>query len=191
MSTRNFALGLGLLLPLASATPADAQRVRADIIIGGGPVAGRVIIGNRGRDGYYGRPRPIRGVEWVRARDYRRDDWWRRFQRESRLVVVFWDRDDDRYYLDRFRSNLLEIRIYEQGGRYYRLEDDGYGRRYDDRYDNRSDGRYDGPYYDRSYGRYDARHDKWHRNNRRDQGREHRGGRRDDREDHDWDDDRR
>jgi hypothetical protein len=119
-------------------------------------------------------------VEWVRARDYRRDDWWRRFQRESRLVVVFWDRDDDRYYLDRFRSGLLEIRLYERDGRFYRLEDDGYGARYDDRYN------------DRSYGRNDNRYDDRRRDDRRldrhDNRKDKRGDRRDNRRDNDRDD---
>ncbi|HEU5218487.1 MAG TPA: hypothetical protein VFU23_07500 [Gemmatimonadales bacterium] len=180
---RNFVLGTALLLPLISAVPAHAQRVNADIIIGGGPVAGRVIIGDRGRDGYRGRPRPIRRVEWIRSRDYRRDDWWRRFQRESRIVVVFWDRDDDSYYLDRFRSGLLEIRLFERDGRFYRLEDERYGRRYDDRYDRRYDDR-DRRYDDRDgYGdrrrddRRDNRRDGWDgRDNRRD---DHRDDRRD------------
>jgi hypothetical protein len=177
---RNFVIGSAVLLPLLAAKPAEAQRVNADIIIGGGPIAGRVIIGDRDRGGYYGRPRPIRGVEWVRARDYRRDDWWRRFQRESRLVVVFWDRDDDRYYMDRFRSGLLEIRLYERDGRFYRLEDDGYG--------------FDGRYNDRSYGRYDNRNDNRGRNDRRwdrhDNRKDKRGDQRDNRRDNRRDNDR-
>ncbi len=199
VTTRNFVFGSALLLPLFSAVPAQAQRVNADIMIGGGPVSGRVIIGDRGRDGYRGRPRPIRRVEWIGARDYRRDDWWRRFQRESRLIVVFWDRDDDSYYMDRYRSELLEIRVYERDGHFYRVEDDGYGARYDDgaygryddryddRYNNGSYGRYDDRYNHRSNGRYEDRHDKWHRKNQRGNGRDHRRNDRrdDDRDDHD------
>ena len=170
VSARIFVIGSAVLLPLFSATPAQAQRVNADIIIGGGPIAGRVIIGDRGGDGYRGRPRQIDRVEWVRARDYRRDDWWWRFQRESRLIAVYWDRDDDSYYLDRFRAGLLEIRLYERDGRFYRLEDDGYGAGYDDRYNDR--------YNDRSYGRYDNRYDVRRRDDRRDKhkdDREHKG----------------
>ena len=174
VSARIFAIGSAVLLPLFSATPAQAQRVNADIIIGGGPIAGRVIIGDRGGDGYRGRPRPIRRVEWIGARDYRRDDWWRRFQRESRLVVVFWDRDDDNYYLDRYRSDLLEIRAYERDGHFYRVEDDGYGARYDDRAYGRYDDRYGG-------GRY--------RDNRRDRHKDDKDHRRHDRQDHRGDDD--
>ncbi len=147
--------------------PAQAQRVSADIIIGGGPIAGRISIG--------GRPRPIRGVEWVRSRDYRRDDWWRSFQRGSRLVVVFWDRDDDSYYFDRFRPGLLEIRLFERDGRYYRLEDDGY----------------DFPGYGYGYSqpryqvpRYDPRDDRRFNNNRREDRRDdRRDNRRDGRDD--------
>jgi len=161
--TRNFALSSALLLPLISAVPAQAQRVSADIIIGGGPVAGRVIIG----DQYRGRPRPIREIEWVRGYDYRRDDWWRRFQRESRVIVVYWDRYDDRYYLDRFRGDLVEIVVYERGDRFYRIEDDGRGPRYGDRaygwYDGRNDHRYDN-----RPRRPDDRYDNQRWDNRRD-----------------------
>ena len=177
-----------VLFPLFSAVPANAQRVNADIIIGGGPIAGRVIIGDHERDGYRGRPRPIRGIDWIRASDYRRDDWWRRFERESRPVVVYWDRNDDCYYLDRFRPGLEEIRVYERDGRFYRLEEDGYGggydNRYDDRYDNRYDSRYDHRYDSRYDSRYDHRYDNHHYDNRRwDDRRGHRKGDEDDRDD--------
>lgn len=144
VNARNSLLGLGLMLPLITAKPAQAQRVSADIIIGGGPVAGRVTIGDR--------PRPLRGVEWVRARDYRRDDWWRSFQRGSRIIVVYWDRNDDYYYMDRFRPDLLEIRLFERDGRYYRLEDDGYGFDGYDGYGYSYGNGYGGGYYGNGYG---------------------------------------
>ncbi len=182
MITRNFVLGSALLLPLFGVQPAAAQRVRADIIIGGGPIAGRVTIGDHDRDGYRGRPRAIGHIEWVRARDYRRDDWWRDFQRGSRLVIVYWDRDDDAYYLDRYRPDLVELRMYERGGRFYRLEDDGYGARYDDRYDVRVNGRFDNRYNDRSNQRYDNRGER-PRDDRFDNRRDGRDDRRDSRRD--------
>ncbi len=187
MTTRKFVLGSALLMPLLSVSPTQAQRVRADIIIGGGPVAGRVIIGDQNR--YHGRPRSIERMEWVRARDYRRDDWFRRFQRESRVVVVYYDRDDDCYYFDRFRPDLEEIEAYERDGRYYRLEDDGYGARYDDRAYGRYDDRYNDGSYSGSYGRYDDRYVGRHRDNRRDKHKGDKDHRRHDRQDHRWDDD--
>ena len=42
VSARNLVLSSAFLLPLLTATPAAAQRVEADIRIGGGPVSGRV-----------------------------------------------------------------------------------------------------------------------------------------------------
>lgn len=164
VNTRNLVLGSVMLLPLLTAKPASAQRVNADIIIGGGPIAGRVIIGDRGRDEYRGRPRPIRRVEWIHARDYRRNDWWRRFERESRVIVVFWDRRDDSYYYDRHHSGLAEIRLYEREGRFYRRDDD------------RRDGRYDND-------RRDVRYEDRRRDDRRDDRRDRKDNRRDDRRD--------
>lgn len=170
MSTRNFVFSSAILLPLFSAAPAQAQRVNADIIIGGGPVSGRITIGDRGR--YERRPRAIRRIEWVRVRhDNRRDDRYRKFRNDHRVVIVYYDRRDDRYYLDRFHPGLVEIRVYERGGNYYRLEDDRDYGRYAERYD------------DRGYD--DRRSDDRRRDDRRGERRDDRRGDRDyDRDEH-------
>lgn len=185
---RNLVLGSALLLPLFSAVPASAQRVRADIIVGGGPVAGRVLIGDRGG---YDRPRRIGGFEWIRANDYDRDDWWRSFERDSRIVVVYWDPDEDAYYLDDFRSGLVEVRMYECDGRFYRLEENRYGGRIYDRYDprwnvrldyrnnGRFNGRYDGRYNDRYNERYDDRYHDRNRDRKHDRNNDRWNGRND------------
>jgi len=171
VNARNLVLSSAILFPLLLVSPVEAQRVSADIIIGGGPVSGRVIIGDRRYDR---RPRMIRRIELVRRHDNRRSDWYRKFRRDHHVVMVYYDRRDDCYYFDRFRSGLVEIRVYERDGRYYRLDDDRDFDRYDERYD-RYDDRYDGRYGDR-------RDDRW--GDRRDDRRDDRwGDRRDDRRD--------
>jgi hypothetical protein len=155
MNARNLVLSSALLFPLFSIAPLQAQRVNADIRIGGGPVSGRIVIDDRGRDRYRSRPRPIGRIEWIRARDYRRNDWFRNFRRDARVIVIFYDRRDDRYYRDRFDRGLEEIRVFERDGRYYRLENDG--RDYDDRrYDDRRHNDRDRDGRDR-----DGRDDRW------------------------------
>ena len=143
MYARQMFTGSLLLTSLAIARPVSAQRVIADIRIGGGPVAGHVIIGDRGEyrprpRGYdgYGRyePRIIR-VERVYFRDRGcRYGWYKDFRRHARVVVVYYDRREDRYYDRGGRPGLREIEVFERDGRFYRPDDD-------DRYDN--DGRYD------------------------------------------------
>jgi hypothetical protein len=154
VNTRNLVLGTAMLLPLLAVKPAEAQRVRADIRIGGGPIGGRVILGDR--DGYRGRPRLLRGISWIRADLYRRNDWWNDFERGSRIVVVYYDPDDDVYYLDRFAPDLIELSLYERDGRYYRLDDDAYGYGYGiaPRYDIRLNGRFNN-WYNQRFGRRD------------------------------------
>ena len=141
MQMRFFPAGLALLVPLLlSAQPADAQRVRADIRIGGGPLSGHIHIGPD-RDYRDYRPRRLR-VEYLRWRDYsHRRDWVRQFHRDARVVVIYYDRRDGFYY-DRFRPGLYEIRVFERKGRFYRWDDDGFYRR--GRFDGRSDDRYEG-----------------------------------------------
>jgi hypothetical protein len=157
MYFRNLILGSAALVPLLGARPALAQRVQADIRIGGGPISGRVIIGDR----YRYRPReayiPVRRVyvERVRFRDRgRREGWFKKFRRSAR-VVVFYDRRDDCFY-DRYRPGYREIEVFERDGRYYWPDEDRY---YDDRYDSRYDGRYDSRYDPRYDPRYDGRND--------------------------------
>ena len=152
MRIGSLGFGSAVLFSLLSAGSASAQRVSADIRIGGrGPVSGHVRIESRDRDRYrdryrrdYGyRPREVR-VEVFRRNDRGRHlGWYRQLQRRGRLVVVYYDRDEDCYYDRRFYSGLQEIRVYEQDGRYYRPDDDRYDDRDYDRYDRR-DGRNDG-----------------------------------------------
>lgn len=151
MRIGSLGFGSAVLFSLLSAGSASAQRVSADIRIGGrGPVSGHVRIESRDRDRYrdrydrdYGyRPRQVR-VEVFRRNDRgRHEGWYRQLQRRGRLVVVYYDRDEDCYYDRRFYPGLQEIRVYEQDGRYYRSEDDRYDDRYD-RDDRRNDDRYD------------------------------------------------
>ena len=174
MSARNLVLSSAFLLPLLTATPAAAQRVEADIRIGGGPVSGRVIIGDRDRYDYRYRPRHVGRVEWIRVRDRGfNHGWFKKFRREARVIVVYYDRRGDGYY-DHYRRGWDRVRLYERGGRFYRIDDDDFYDRYDDR-EWRRDGRYD----DRWDDRYDRRDDRW--DDRRDDRRDDRYGRRDDR----------
>ncbi|NOT07795.1 MAG: hypothetical protein HOP28_06280 [Gemmatimonadales bacterium] len=162
MRVHRFLLSSALAAPLFLATSAIAQRVEADIRIGGGPIGGRIVIRDRDRDDYRNyRPRQISRVHWIRVRDRRDFDRFQRFQRGARVVVVFYDRRDDRYY-DRFRPGLFEIRLFERDGRFFRLDDDRYGRD-DYRWDNRRDGRRDDRRDDRRDGRRD---DRGNRDNR-------------------------
>jgi hypothetical protein len=166
MNTQNLLVSSSLLVSLLASTPAQAQRVSADIRIGGGPIDGWVRIGDRDR--YRSRPVVRRiYVERIRRDHGRHYGWYKNFRRGARIVVVYYDPRDD-YYYDRGYDGLEEIRVYERDGRYYRIDDDGYGTyddrgygRYDDRY-GRQDGRYDGRYDQRNSrrdGRYDGRYD--------------------------------
>ena len=178
MFSRVFASS-ALLLPLLTAEPASAQRVSADIRIGGGPIAGHIRIGPDRR--YRERPRFVR-VEVLRGRDYyRRPSWFRSFRNEARIIVVFYDRGRD-YYYDRFRPGLMRVNVYERGGRFYRWDDDRFDRWVGDRWNNnRWDDRYDG--YDRRDDRYDRRDDRFDRRDDRYDRRDDRRDRRDDRRD--------
>jgi hypothetical protein len=153
MNTRLLLVSSSFLVSLLASAPAQAQRVSADIRIDGGPVAGRVRIGDRDR--YRSRPVVRRVyVERIRRDRGRHNGWYKDFRRGARIVVVYYDPRDDFYY-DRRYDGLEEIRVYERDGRYYRLDDDRYGYD-DDRYDDRRDGRYDG----RNGGRYDDRRNR-------------------------------
>ncbi|HEV8599776.1 MAG TPA: hypothetical protein VGQ69_10480, partial [Gemmatimonadales bacterium] len=88
--------GSAMVFSLLSAGSASAQRVSADIRIGGrGPVSGHVIIGSRDRYDYrrdYGyRPRQLR-VEVVRGRRDRgwHQGWFRQFRQQPRVVIVYY-----------------------------------------------------------------------------------------------------
>lgn len=155
---------LALLLVLPGAL--SAQRVAADISIGRGPIAGRVIIGDpypryphqvaEVRPRYRYRPlyRPVAVID-----RYRGNGWYR--QHGYRTARIWYDTDRRSYYeqYDRNYPGLREVVVYEQGGRYYR--DD----RRSDRY-NRN-GRYDRDDRRDRDGRNDDRRDddnRWDRN---------------------------
>ena len=164
MNTRILLVSSSLLTSLLLSTSAQAQRVSADIRIGGGPVSGRVLIDSRERY----RPRRV-SVERIRFGDRDRDyGWFDDFRRDARVIVLYYDDRDDYYYDRSYYPGLAEIRIFERGGRYYRIDDE---RRY---YENRSRSRYD----DGNRGRFDRRDNR--RNDRYDD-------RRDRGRDRDWD----
>lgn len=144
MNARRIALSVGLVALGVVGTPqsSSAQRVSADIHIGTGPVDGIIRIGDRPDYRVYGRPRRM-------IVERRHGRWNSRHYRNAQFVVVFYDRGRDLYF-DRYDQGLEEVRVFQDGGRYYRYDSyDGY-----DRYD-----RYDG------YDRYD-RGDRWGRNDR-------------------------
>jgi len=166
MRLASVGFGSALLLSLLTAEPADAQRVSADIRIGGvGPVSGHIRIGDRyewRRDRY--RPRRI-VVEHFGRRDRRwYDGWFRQWRRGAEVVIVFSDRDG-RHYYDRYRPGFHEVRVFRRGGRYYRVDDDRWDR--DDRYDR--DGR--------GLDRRDRRDDRADRDRNRDGRDDRRSGR--------------
>jgi hypothetical protein len=137
-----------LLTALIVGGPAQAQQVRADIILRSGPVASHVFIGN----GYstYGRQRvvyrrvPVRRVVLAprvivveRVRHHGYGDW-RRFGYSP--VTLYYI---DGQYFERgfYRPGLREIVVYERGGRYYREGDEN--ARYHRDHDERQHDRYD------------------------------------------------
>lgn len=157
------ALGLGLaaVTALAPTGQAEAQRVSADIHIGGWPVAGTIRIGERPyyRDyGYYGRPRRHEVV--IVHRDYprrvvveRRHGWNWKKHRNAELVVVYYDRHCGLYF-DRYHRGLEEVRVLRDRDRYYWYDDYDGGR--DDRY-----------LYDRRGHDRDRDRDRYRRDDRR------------------------
>ncbi len=166
MLSRFFA-GSALLVPLLFlAQPASAQRVSADIRIGGGPIAGHIRIGPDYRA--HRVARDVR-VEVLRSRDYyQRADWLRQFRRDARVFVLYYDRDRD-FYSDRFRPGLIEVQVFERGGHFYRWDNSRFDRwvrdrwsdgRWDDRFDDRRDNRRNDRSADRRNDRRDPRSDQ-------------------------------
>jgi len=139
------------LAAFAVAAPLQAQLVRADVVVGSGPVLGHVVI-NDGYSTYRRLPvvvyeRPVRVIVVER---FRNRGEWRRWKRHGyHQISVFYD--DGRYY-DRGRPGAREVVVYERDGRYYRDCDD-------DRYDDR-DYRRDDNYRDRDW-HHDRDHDRW------------------------------
>ena len=122
-STRAWSLVAGLAL---MATPLHAQRVSAEVVVRGGPVAGRVAVD----DGYSSYRRPVRRVvverhvpRVLRVERLRHRHWkhWRRHG--YRAVVVYYI--DGRYY-DRSwgRHHGHQVVVYERRGRLYRVDRD-------------------------------------------------------------------
>ena len=160
-----------VLLTLALLAPVtlSAQRVTADIAIGSGPVAGRIIIGEP--DYYHGgvaprhapRYRPaVREVIVVRA--HRGHGWYRRYG--WRPVRVWYDASRRVYYANRpvyGTRGLRLVVVYERGGRYV-FDDDDRGWRDADRRDRYDDDRYDDDRYDDEYRGAD--HDGYGRDGR-------------------------
>ena len=146
------------LVPVLAAAPISAAaQVAADVVVAGGPVSGRVVVGRPYPAPVYLRPRVVYverhvpEVIVVERRHYRgprghAHGYWRKHG--FRRVVVWESRGVyyDRWY--RGIPGIREVVVYERGGRYYRDWDgdpryystyDG-GRRYyadgdDDRYD--------------------------------------------------------
>lgn len=132
--SRTVLFSTGLILSL-TAVPraADAQRVSADIVLRGGPIAGVVRIGRP--PSYYGRyvevirprARPSRvivlrrepaRVQIIRWQGHRHDGRYCRGGHFSR-VGVFYDGRHDRFY-DGYRPGLEEVEVYEHDGVLYR-----------------------------------------------------------------------
>lgn len=146
VSRQAFGLGLAVLAATSIPNGAQAQRVAADIHIGGWPIAGTIRIGERP---YYSRgyghyPRPRR-----RIADYgyprqivvdRRHGWNWKKHRDARLVVVYFDRQCGLYF-DRYHHGLQEVRVLRDDDQYYWYDD--YDSRDDDRflYDRRGNDR--------------------------------------------------
>ena len=142
------------LAVLAVPGAAQAQRVVADISIHQGPIAGRVIIGDR----YH--PRPDYR-EYAVVRQYHGGGWYR--SNGYHPMRMYWD--GYRYYDRPYRSGLNLVWVYERGGHYYHdAPRNDYRRRVErhDRYDDRRNDYRD----DRRDHRADRRDDR--RDNRRD-----------------------
>ena len=141
MLGRHQVIGFGLAL-VASVTlsePGQAQRVSADIHIGGRPISGTIHIGNRG---WYPRPRNVAFARtFPRRIVLQRGHFNPRKARNGRVVAIYYDRDCDLYF-DGYRRGLAEVRVYQDGNRYYRYDDrDNRRRDRDDRYDRDRDRR--------------------------------------------------
>lgn len=165
MNPRRIALRVGIVAlgAVATAQSSVAQRVSADIHIGSGPVDGVIRIGDRPDYRVYGRPRRM-------VVERRHGRWNSRNYRNAQFVVVFYDRDRDLYF-DRYDQGLDEVRVFQDGGQYYRYDSyDGYdGHDGYDGYDNYDRGERWGRY---DWGRYDRGRDDRDRDWGRDRGRD-------------------
>lgn len=136
---------LPALVWLLAASPAPAQQVRAEVRIATGPVAGRVVIGDRGylpaRVVVVDRgPRVVvkrRGSDRTIIIDEDRRRAHRQHGRHhKRHVRGYWDPRTNRFYFERWNSRLRPVLFCEHGKQYHLLDDirdDHYdrSRRYD------------------------------------------------------------
>ena len=111
-------------------SPLAAQQVSAQVYVGNGPVAGRVLV----RDGYstYHRPPARRAVVAdryapllivvERVHRHRGEGYWRRLG--YRPMTLYYA--DGRFYDRpvRHRHGVQEVVVYERGGRFYTACDD-------------------------------------------------------------------
>lgn len=136
-----FGLGLATLASLVMTPGAEAQRVSADIHIGAGPVAGVIRVGDGPR--FY-RPRHViveRAPRHIVV-EHRRG-WHPNKIKHAKVLIIYYDRGSRRYY-DSYRRGFDRVRVYHDGRRYYRYDDDRYDRRdWDDRRDRDRDDRWD------------------------------------------------
>ena len=129
-------LARSLLAALAViATPLQAQDVSGEVVVRGGPVTGRVVIGDQ-----YSGYRPARRVmaeryaprviRVERLRHHHGKHWKRGKHAGYRRTIVYYV--DGRYYdrADRHHARAYEVVVYQRDGRYYR--DECAGRHYDD-----------------------------------------------------------
>lgn len=136
------AASLALALTLA-ARPVHAQHVSADILIGGGPVAGRVVVGEPYYPPAYApvvvyrQPRRVMVVDRyppprvvVVEPMHRGRGWWK--HHSLRPVALYYDSERGSYYDRYYRGypGLREVTVYESDGRYYR-DEQGRGRGHD------------------------------------------------------------
>jgi hypothetical protein len=117
------------------ATPLQAQRVSAEVVLRSGPVAGHVVVEDRQpayrhREVYRREPGRRMVVERYQPRvivierfDHRHGKRWNRDHHRDhgyRLVTVYYA--DGRYYdrYDPHYSDVREVVVYERDGRFYR-----------------------------------------------------------------------
>jgi hypothetical protein len=122
---------------LLVASPSQAQRVSAHVVVRSGPVAGHVVVDDgystyRRRPVVYHRVAP-RMVVIERVHRHRHAGWWRRHG--FRPVTIYYV--NGRYYdrWDRHPRHAREVVVYERDGRYYEVCDREHDRDRDHRHD--------------------------------------------------------
>jgi hypothetical protein len=173
-------LGLALVPALVLAPRSVAAQVAADVVVRGGPVAGRVVVGrpypdvvvvNGGRR-HYAReyaPRVIAVERYHRGPRGVAHGYWK--NRGYRPVVLYYI--DGRFYDRPWRGarRVHEVIVYERGGRYlvprdFRYDASDWRRGYYDYWEDR---------YDRREDRRDSRDDYYERQRDRERDRDRYG----------------